>query len=186
MTPTVDWAAATDALTAAARDQFARFLVGPRAKQVYAVGLFFDPDAGDVFPVANTVDHHLQSYRALVKEYGPHDELPQLWDSGNWQFPAGLPPDGTRGFGDVWPPTRSTIEAAAVDAPDDQHVVIEAEFRRICVEALRRLAADGVFAPATELLGFVVQSPADRADEIVAEQERVTAAVRGGMPDSGR
>lgn len=173
--PTANWAAAADALTLAARDQFGRFLVGPVAVQVYAVGLFFDPDAGDVYPVANTVEHHLREYGAYVKAGNPADELPFLWDSGRWEHPAGLFPSATPeylAFDRAWGPFRNAI-ATSTD-PDRS-----ARFAETCVEALRRLAADGVFARATELLGYVVQSANDRPEELAANQERVTATVRG-------
>jgi hypothetical protein len=174
--PTVDWAAATDALTAAAKEQFTRFLAGPAATRVYAVGLFYDPDAGDAYPIANTVEHHLREYKAHVSAGNPADELPFLWDSGRWEFPAGLfPTDSPEflAFDQAWGPFRDEI-AASVD-PHRSRCFAEAS-----IEALRRLKAEGVFAPATNVMGYVAQSSADAPEEIVANQERVTAAVVKG------
>lgn len=176
--PAVDWTAATDALTAAARDQFGRFLAGPAAGRVYAVGLFFDPDAGDVFPVANTIDHHLREYRAYIEAGNPRDEPAFLWDSGQWEFPVGLFPSDSAAFlafDRAWGPHREAV--AGSDEPDRAE-----RFAAACVEALRRLAAEGVFEPIENLMGFVVQSPADRPDEFAANQERVTAAVKPSEP----
>ena len=178
--PSVDWAAATDALVRAGRDQFSRFLAGPVADQVYAVGFFADALVGDVLPVANTMDQHTREFAAHRAAGGDVDQPTFLWDSGNWEFPAGLDPVGAEPVaraGADWEPLRAAVEAAAAAADEDGLAVLSLGLRRACVEALRRLAADGVFAPAANLMGYVVQSPDDLPDELVANQERVTAAV---------
>jgi hypothetical protein len=178
--PTVDWAAATETLGRISREQFARFLAGPVRERVYAVGFFYDPTTGDVLPVANTIEHHVRGYTALVKEFGPTDEYEYLWDSGNWEYAAGLFPgdsDEYRAFDAAWGPHREAIEAAGTD--DAERLMIDTDLRAVCVEVLRRLARDGCFAGCPELMGYVVQSPLDPREGLVAEQARVTALVAG-------
>jgi hypothetical protein len=183
--PDIDWAAATDTLDHISREQFTRFLAGPVRERVYAVGFFLDPTTGDVLPVANTIEHHLKGYTTLVKEYGPTDEYEYLWDSGNWEYAAGLAPSGSdefTAFDSAWTPFREAIGAAADGADDAELQRLEASLRSTCTEALRRLAADGVFAGCPELMGYVVQAPTDPREGLVAEQARVTAAVTSAKP----
>ena len=186
---TPDWAAAAETLYRAAREQFTRFLAGPVREQVYAVGFFFDPVAGDVYPVANTMDHHLRSFKALVDEYGPTDQQEYLWNSGNWEYPAGLFPSASQEFkvyDDAWAPHREAVQAVSVEADDAGIARLDSDLRRLCVGVLRRLAADGYFAGCPHLMGYVVQSPFDESSDLASQQAQVTAAVTGqqdGDPD---
>jgi len=171
--PTLNWTAAENTLHDLTRDQFARFLVGPVCEQIYAVGFFFDPASGDVFPTANTVDQHLQTYRQQIADNGPTDEQLLLWDTGLWAYPVGLFPknDGEfQNFDRLWGPHRDAI--AATDDP-----ALAVKFRRLCVEVLRRILQDGGFASTKNLFGYTVQSPDDFPEDLPGLKEQVTKVV---------
>jgi len=172
---TIDWTAAEETLYALSRDQFARFLAGPSAEQIYAVGFFLDPAAGDVFPTANTVDQHLKTYREHLKDQGPIDEQLLLWDTGLWAYPVGLFPESEAelaAFDRLWAPHREAV--VATDDPASPVL-----FRRMAVEVLRRIALGGAFVPAKNLFGFTVQTPDDLPEDLPTLKEQVTKAVQG-------
>lgn len=168
-----DWLAAEAALTSAARSQFAKFLAGSVAPRVYAVGFFFDADSGDVYPVANTMDHHSREFRSRVKDVGDADEQTFLWDSGQWEFPVGLFPSDSAEFlkfDEAWAAHREAI-AGDTDATRGKRLEL------ICIASLRQLAGEKVFAPAVNLMGYMVQCPDDPEESLVMKHDWVTEAV---------
>ncbi len=171
--PSVNWTAAESTLHDLSRDQLTRFLVGPVREQIYAVGFFFDPASGDVFPTANSVDQHLKTYRQQIADHGPTDEQLLLWDTGLWAYPVGLFPDNDaefQAFDRLWDKHREAI--AASDDP-----ALPVQFRRMCVEVLRRLYRGGTFASTPNLIGYTVQSPDDLPEDLPGLKEQVTKVV---------
>ena len=83
----------------------------------------------------------------------------------------------------AWNPILGALDAreqAIQKTIDDaERLQLDAAFREACTTALQRLAADGCFANIPNLMGYVVQSPLDPRDELVANQARTTAVITG-------
>jgi hypothetical protein len=84
-----DWAGAEEALNRLSKEQFARFLERVDRCDLYGLGFFCDPIEG-VMPAANTRSFHAACFREYVEGGGRTDEETFRWDTGNWQYPAGL------------------------------------------------------------------------------------------------
>jgi hypothetical protein len=161
-----DWTAAENLLFHISTRQVAQFLAGPDKDDVYGFGFFCDALTGVCF-VANTEPFHLASLRDFESRFGPTEPEIFRWEIGNWKYPAGLFPSSNpeqREFDDGWRENRKTLAAIAENATQTM-------LEKVCVNVLRRLTQDGAFSAAPGIKGFMVPSPDDPREVVMAKKK---------------